>query len=674
MVRPAVGRVETSSSVRSPFLPSRAVLLAGATAALASWPASQVAAAPAAAPATQVPAASASVADQIVVRHRASATAGERADARADAGVTLDQKLRLTGVEIVETDGSRARAIDELERDPDVLWAEPNRPVTLATDDPLWENQYGLENLGLFSGSTADADVDIEAAWTVSRGAGVTVGVVDSGVDTTHPDLAGQLVSGQNFVADAQGASDVTDGHGHGTHVAGTVAALSGNDEGVSGAAPLAKVQPLRALNAQGTGSTAVVAAAFDYAGDQGLRIVNASLGSATPTSVERLAITEHPNTLFVVAAGNSTLNVDGAGTTSYPCRYTYVNVLCVGASTDADAVASFSNYGATSVDLFAPGELIWSTYPVAKPEPSYVAMNGTSMASPLVAAAAALIVSAHPDWTAAQVKAALLSSADHPTGLAGVSVTGGRLNAARALGVDVGADGQAPAAPTGLASLAGPDRVDFTWAPSPEADLQDYRVWRSMNGTWTPVATATAPAVTISGLAPGESVSVRVTARDTGGQESEPSGVLTASALASVPVTPAGGEGDGGAGPQPGGTVQPGGTTEPGGTGEEPAPRGEPNVAAVSKLSQARVIKASGRVRGVRFQLSAPGRVKIKAVRKRSAKFTAMTRSRTLSFSAGRQLVALDRAAGGLKLAKGTWRVTVTGESGHGTVTVTIR
>ncbi len=666
MVRPAVGRVDTTSSVRSPIFSSRAVLLVGATAALASLPASEAAAA------------TTDLSDQIVVRHRSGATAGERAEVRADAGVTLEQKLRLTGVEIVETDGSRPRAIDELERDPDVLWAEPNLPVTLATTDEFWDQQWGLENLGLLSSSTVDADVDIEAAWTVSRGDGVTVGVVDSGVDTSHPDLAGQLLPGANFVADAQGAGDVTDGHGHGTHVAGIVAALSGNGIGVSGAAPLAKVQPLRALNAQGTGSTAIVADAFDYAGDEGLRIVNASLGSTSPTNAERQAITEHPNTLFVVAAGNATLNVDGGGATSYPCRYTYVNVLCVGASTRSDGVASFSNYGSTSVDLLAPGELIKSTYPtyptsqVAAPDP-YEFLQGTSMASPLVAATAALVVSAHPDWTAAQVRAALLSSADHPSGVAGVSVTGGRLNAARALGVDVGTDGQAPAAPAGLAAVAAADRIDFTWAASPETDLQDYRLWRQVGGSWTPVATVPSPAAAIGGLAAGESVSVRVTARDVGGLESAPSAVLTAAALASAPVTPSGsGDTDGG-GLQPGGTTQPGGSKQPG-VVLQPTSPGEPTTAVVSNLSDLRVSKSSGRVRGLRFRLSSPGRVKVTAVRKRTAKFTKATRTGTLSFGSGLQLFSLDRASGGVKLPKGTWRITVAGETGRGAVTVTIR
>ncbi len=545
--------------------------------------------------------AAAQVGDQIVVRHRADVTSGGRADARHEAGVTLEQKLSLTGVEVVETDGSRADALAQLRDDPGVLWAEPNRPVTLATSDPYWEFQYALENLGTFG--TLDADIDAEAAWAVSRGAGVTVGVVDSGVDGAHPDLAGQLVPGRNFVSDGQLITDTSDGHGHGTHVAGTVAAVADNDLGTTGAAPDAKVQPLRALDASGSGSTAIVAAAFDYAGDAGLRVVNASLGATAPTFVERQAIQEHPNTLFVVAAGNSSLNVDGGGATSYPCRYTEANVLCVGASTDTDEPASFSNSGSTSVDLFAPGDQIASTYPGNQ----YVYMSGTSMASPLVAAVAALVVSAHPGWTAAQVKSALLGSADHPAALAGLSVTGGRLNAAGALAVGA----EAPVATT----------------PPP---------------TTTPPAT-TPPATTPS--APPE-------------------------------PEPAAGT------PTPTTTDQPGsgavGSPLPGLDGDETPATVAPPVAnvpvVVPRLTALRAAKVNGRVRGLRFHLSAPGTVSIEAARRKARGQRALVRSRTLQLPAGPQYLPTDRSTRGLALAKGTWRISVATEHGGNKLTVTIR
>ena len=655
--------------------------------------------------APQVASADADLSDQIVVRHRASATAGERAEVRRDAGVTLDEKLRLTGVELVETDGSRAAALAELRDDPDVLWAEPNLPVHLATDDPFWSVQYGLENLGA-GGGTADADVDAPEAWTVSRGSGITVGVVDSGVDSTHPDLAGQLQPSVNFVP---GQTTTDDGHGHGTHVAGIIAALSGNQIGVTGAAPLAKVQALRALDATGSGSTVTVASAFDYAGDNGLRVVNASLGSTAPTLVERQAIQEHPNTLFVVAAGNSALNIDSGGTTAYPCRYTEANVLCVGASTATDGPASFSNRGTTSVDLFAPGDSIASTYPVNKG--SYVYMSGTSMASPLVAAAAALVVSANPTFTAAQVKSALLETVDHPAALAGVSVTGGRLNAARALGVAVGPDGQAPSQLAGLVAAPGLGRVDLTWSASAASDLADYRVWRLDGATWTPVTTVTSPLASITGLTAGESVTVRVTARDRSGEESTPSATATAVSLATVPTTPP---------PTTPAPTTPAPTTPASPTGTTPAPTtplpADPTPviadpapgdhqpaplpvlpdlgvvgssatpaptsnapagvtpATLSRMSGLRVAKVNGRARGLRFQLSAAGPVTVVATRRKTASQRALTRTRKLTLAAGPQYLSFRPSAHGLGLAKGTWRVNLQAQSGKGTLTFTVR
>ncbi|MBJ7471695.1 MAG: S8 family serine peptidase [Solirubrobacteraceae bacterium] len=644
----------------------------------------------------------AEIASQIVVRHRAAASAAERAEIRRDAGTTLDRRLRLTGVEVVEADGTRSDALAELRADPDVLWAEPNYPVTIAaTNDPFWPFQYGFENAG--TSGVADADVDIEAAWTVSRGDGITVGVVDTGIDAAHPDFAGQTVTGLNFAGD--GHTTAADGHGHGTHVAGTIAARTDNGVGVAGGAPLAKVQGLRALNDSGSGSTASVAAAFDYAGDQGLRVVNASLGAPAPTNVERQAILEHPNTLFVVAAGNSGINVDGGGSTAYPCAYTYSNVLCVGASTSSDTAASFSNHGSTSVDLFAPGEQIASTYPGN----SYVYMSGTSMASPLTAAAAALVASANPSWSAAQVKAALVASVDHPAGVANRSVTGGRLNAARALGVDVGPDGQAPPQLTGVVATPGAGKVDLSWTASTANDLQDYRVWRQVGGSWSPVETVTAPAASITGLADEEEVTVRVTARDRSGEESAPSATVVSAAAAAAPPAPT----------TPPATTPSPSTPEPAApapapaqpaevppaTSPEPAPNPAPPVLAPSpaptplpdlpelglptsppdvapapapgpaaQLTGLRTTKVRGRVRGVRFHLSAAAAVDVVATRRAVGRRAALTRRRQLELPAGPQHLPIDRSPRGLALAPGSWRVVVTAPSSRRTVAFTVR
>ena len=225
---------------------------------------------------------------------------------RDDADVKLTETLPISGVEVVRPeDGNSARALSDLREDPDVLWAEADQRRQLATD-PLAPLEWGLDNIGQTvwgtSFGTADADIDAPEAWTVTQGAGATVAVVDTGVDTSHPDLSDNLLPGRDFVDDD---NDPVDGNGHGTHVTGTIAAAE-NGIGVVGVAPAAHVIPLRVLDNAGNGWGSDVAAAFAWAGDNHVRVVNASLGSGTVTTVEKQAIHDHPGTLYVVAAGNS--------------------------------------------------------------------------------------------------------------------------------------------------------------------------------------------------------------------------------------------------------------------------------------------------------------------------------------------------------------------------------
>jgi thermitase len=402
------------------------------------------------------PAADAS--DRIVLQRQAGLSAAERADVRADADVTLERTLGIAGVEVVVADdGDRARAVSELRADPDVVWAEADRRRTAAAD-PLAALEWALDNTGQSiwgRRGTLDADIDAPEAWAITRGAGATVAVVDSGVDLAHPDLAPGLLPGYDWIGDDNVPQDF---NGHGTHVAGTVAAAE-NGLGAVGVAPEAGVIPLRVLGADGSGWGSDVAAAFDWAGDRGVRIVNASLGSDGITTAERLAIREHPGTLYVVAAGNDGESVDT--TPHYPCAYTEANVLCVGATNSHDEIASFSNYGANAVDLFAPGVDIASTYPMGLGsylDDGYTMMDGTSMATPHVAGAAALVAAHHPGFGAAQIRAALMEGADLRPGLTGKAQVGGRLNAAAALGIDPPAPAPTPApTPTPTPTPANP-------------------------------------------------------------------------------------------------------------------------------------------------------------------------------------------------------------------------
>jgi thermitase len=375
---------------------------------------------------------------RIVVGRDPGLSPAERADIRHDADVRLLKTLPVANTEVVTTGAPKA-ALAELRADPDVRYAEVDHVRHALSDDPDFDAQWALVNDGgnaarWFSGAgagTADADMDVPEAWAQSTGSGVVVGVVDTVVQSDHPDLVHNMAAAANFVSvEAASGADERD---HGTHVSGIVAAERDNGIGVAGIAPDARIVSLRALDDTGSGYDSDIASAFDYAGAHGVRVVNASLGGEGGDGrILRDAIARHPATLYVVAAGNG--GADGIGddddaTAEWPCDVAEPNVICVGASTQSDSRAGFSNYGATTVDLFAPGDLIASTV-----RNGYGGMSGTSMASPAVAAEAALVLAADPALSAAAVKAAILDTVDAEPAFAGKSVTGGRANARAAV------------------------------------------------------------------------------------------------------------------------------------------------------------------------------------------------------------------------------------------------
>jgi thermitase len=385
---------------------------------------------------------------EIIVKRAPGVGAGASAEMRASADVTFASAMRLDDTELVRArPGRLAAALGVLRADPDVVYAEPNAPVQAATADPYWRDQWGLENTGqLIAGGAfrgaADDDIDAPQAWALApgEGAGQTVAVVDTGVNAAHPDLSGQIAAGGADWVDGDGVPD--DLNGHGSHVAGIVAGRQ-DTTGITGVAPGAEVLPLRVLDANGRGSSAQVANAFDDAGDAGVAIVNASLGSPAPSQAEMDAIRQHPDTLYVIAAGNG--GTDGVGddndvTPTWPCAAPQANVICVGATDNHDRRARFSNFGAASVDLFAPGVDILSAF--RAPEFGWYYMDGTSMATPEVAGTLALMRSKAPGLGAAQLKQALLAAVDRKPQLAGRAVSGGRLNAATAVRAAMAAAG----------------------------------------------------------------------------------------------------------------------------------------------------------------------------------------------------------------------------------------
>jgi subtilisin family serine protease len=394
---------------------------------------------------------------EIILKREKGLNAHERADLRQDAGVTLVDTLRLQRTEVVAAPaGEAAKALRELNADPDVVYAEENRLV-YAFADPV-RAAWALKNYGqddgtggdVFGTGIYDADVDAVEAWDQNTfdavpvtGVDQRIAVVDSGVFDTHEDLDGQIAETHDFVGPASGAPGAPDNDGHGTHVAGIIAAKRNNGKGSAGLAPDAQIVALRALDG-GQGSVADVAEALDYAGDAGIPIVNASLGGAGETSdTLNDVIAEHvATTLFVFAAGNGggdSLGDDNDEHPIWPCDAPQDNVICVGASTNRDTRATFSNYGATSVDLFAPGEAIASTVPPGvidgfDASVKYAYMDGTSMAAPYVTAAAALVRQADPNLGPVGIKDMLLATVDAKPAFDGISVTGGRLNAGLAV------------------------------------------------------------------------------------------------------------------------------------------------------------------------------------------------------------------------------------------------
>lgn len=327
--------------------------------------------------------------------------------------------------------------INELKNDPNVAYVEPDyylKATDTVPNDPSYSSLYGLTT------------ISAPKAWDTYTGSkNVVVGIIDTGINYNHPDLSGNIwvnpdeianngidddnngyiddINGWNFVSNN---NKPLDDNGHGTHVSGTIGAVGNNGVGVVGVAWNTQIAALKFLDSTGGGYTSDAILAINYAAEEGFEILNNSWGGGSFSQSLKNAIDAYSG-VFIAAAGNEGRNNDS--TPSYPASYTSSNIISVAATTSTDAKASFSNYGKTSVDLGAPGNAIYSTY-----LNSYATLSGTSMATPHVAGAAALIKSYNPSLTTAQIKSILLSNVDAVSSLNGKTVTGGRLNVAKAL------------------------------------------------------------------------------------------------------------------------------------------------------------------------------------------------------------------------------------------------
>ena len=349
--------------------------------------------------------------------------------------------------------------LDAYRRSGLVAFAEPDYYVTpaLTPNDPGFVNgdQWHLRNVGQ-SGGTPGADIHAVDAWdTLSAATNVIVAMIDTGLLATHEDLVPNLWTnpgeipgngidddGDGIVDDVHGLNafantgNIADPIGHGTMVAGFIGAAANNGFGVAGVAWKVQLMMCRYIDDAGNGSVSDIIQCFDYARTKGAKVINASFVSTVYSSALHTAMSNcrTAGIVIVAAAGNTASNNDV--TPAYPGSDTLDNVIAVAATDRFDALASYSSYGATSVDLGAPGSEIMSTTSWAND--GYGSSSGTSFSTAIVSGAMALMRARYPSDTPAQLIQRVLSAVDPLPSLAGKCLSGGRLNLARALGPSV--------------------------------------------------------------------------------------------------------------------------------------------------------------------------------------------------------------------------------------------
>jgi len=374
-----------------------------------------------------------------------------------------DQIESVRGLELIEDDqgANLSSVLDEYRKLPEVeyvdeiysIQADSLTPVL--PNDPRFDEQWALANNGQ-SGGTKGADISAALAWATTKGSDkVVVAVLDSGVDYTHPDLRNNIwTRPENIkqyedndlgaIDDVRGYNalnndnDPMDENGHGTHCAGIIGAEGGNNDGIAGVNWNVKIMPLKFMDASGSGTTKDAIEAINYVIDRrkagvNVRIISASWGSTQRSQALEDVISKarDAGVLFVAASGNSSEDTDQ--TPHYPSSYNLSNIISVAALDHDDQLTSFSNFGAKSVHIAAPGKDILSTWL----ENDFRKLSGTSMATPMVAGVAALVLSQNPNMTVDDLRKRLLTSVDKLPGLKGKVASGGRINAAKAVGAE---------------------------------------------------------------------------------------------------------------------------------------------------------------------------------------------------------------------------------------------
>ncbi len=326
---------------------------------------------------------------EVIVKYKENASEAAIASMHKQENAVVAKEYKKEGFDVVKVKGkSVEQAVQEYNKNPNVEYAEPNYifHASQTPNDPYYPSQWGLQK------------IQAPQVWEFcGTGKGIRVAVIDTGVQDDHPDLRGKVVRGYNYV---NGNWNPYDYNGHGTHVAGIIAANTNNGIGIAAVAPDAQIYAVKVLNDNGSGTLANVAAGIRHAADNGSHVINLSLGASVGASTLEDAVNYAWNrgSVVVAAAGNA-----GSTAPHYPAYYS--NVIAVAATDSADRKASFSTYG-TWVDVAAPGVDIISTYVWS----SYARLNGTSMAAPHVSGVAAIL--AEQGRSNSQIRAAIQNSA----------------------------------------------------------------------------------------------------------------------------------------------------------------------------------------------------------------------------------------------------------------------
>ena len=393
--------------------------------------------------------------DEIFVRFKYSSKANYKAISKKinlQVGATvLKEYNEVKGLQLVKIakNISLKDALAKYTKNSNVLYAEPNYAYAEDSipDDTYYNYQWGL------------SQINASEAWNITPGShNVIIAIIDSGIDLNHSDLKADIwankgeipgngidddhngyiddVYGWNFIA---GNNNVTDDDGHGTHIAGIIAAVGNNSKGVTGVMWSATIMPLKFLDSEGNGYVDNAVSAIRYATKMGASIISCSWGGSEYSEALK-DIIDASSAIVVCAAGNDESSKDDDVSPIYPACFTSQNIISVAATDENDNLASFSDYGINSVDVAAPGTSICSTLPGSH----YGYMQGTSMAVPYVSGLAGLIKSIRPDLTALQIKYTILNNVDYISSLAGKILTGGRINVFKAL-TNIITDSKAP-------------------------------------------------------------------------------------------------------------------------------------------------------------------------------------------------------------------------------------